>query len=233
MLLSCVAIDDEPSELQLIKAYVERVPSLLLVQVFADTLSAIQFIRDNPVELVFLDIQIPNASGLGAVKSVSEKPMLIYTTEYKKFALEGFELEAVDCLVKPFNFDRFRKAVSKAEELYKFKASLNTKEDFLYVYSEYKQIKINLDDVEFIESLEDHIRIHLTEGKPILTRTALKNIIPRLPSHRFQRVHRSYVVAINKIKAFTNRKVTLDKAEVPVSESYIDVIRRLKKDAQK
>jgi two-component system, LytTR family, response regulator len=233
MLLTCVAIDDEPSGLQLIKAYVERIPSLRLVQVFADALSAVQFIKDNPVELVFLDLQIRDVNGIGAVKSMSEKPMLIYTTEYKKFALEGFELEAVDYLVKPFNFERFTKGVSKAEELYKYKASLNTKDDFLYVYSEYKQVKINLDDVEFIESLEDHIRIHLTEGKPILTLTSLKNIIPRLPSHRFQRVHRSYVVAINKIKAFTNRKVTLEKAEVPVSESYIDVIRKLKKNAHK
>src|SRR5687768_14684549 len=120
MLLTCVAIDGEPSGLQLIKAYIERAPSLRLVEVFDAALPGMQYISKNPVDLVFLDIQLPDVNDFVGVKSLAEKPMLIYLTGHKKFVLEGFELEAVDYLIKPFGFDRFQKAVSKAEELYKY-----------------------------------------------------------------------------------------------------------------
>lgn len=228
MMLKCVAIDDEPLALQLIKAYIQKVPTLQLLAVFEDALSAMEFMRHHPVQLLFLDVQMPDMNGLDVVRSLDVKPMIIFTTAYKKFAVEGFELDAIDYLLKPFNFERFKKAVLKAEEYHKYKSSLRTEEDYLYVYSEYKLVRVILDNIEYIESLEDYIRIHLTDGKPVLTLMPLKKILLKLPPEKFQRVHRGYVVAVNKIRLFTNKKIVLKNAELPVSDTYIAAIRKLK-----
>jgi DNA-binding LytR/AlgR family response regulator len=228
MAIKCVAIDDEPLALQLMKTYIEKTPSLQLLQVFKDAVSAAEFLQMHPIDLLFADIQMPDFNGLDLLRAFESKPMIIFTTEHRKFAFEGFELQAIDYLLKPVSFDRFTKAVAKAEEYYKFKNSAASNEEYLYVYSEYKLIKIDLNEIEFIESLEDYIRIHLTSGKPILSLMPIKRVLQRLPPEKFQRVHRSYIVSVNKIKGVNNKRVILAAAQVPVSDSYLDVVRKLK-----
>ena len=229
MAITCVAIDDEPLALQLMKAYIEKTPSLQLVQVFEDAVSASEFLRNRPVDLVFADIQMSDINGLDLVRAITSKPIIIFTTAHRKFAFEGFELQAVDYLLKPVSFERFTRAVAKAEEYYKFINSTAEKEQFLYVYSEYKLVKIDLNNIEFIESLEDYVRIHITNDKPILSLMPLKRVLQKLPAEKFQRVHRSYIVSVNKIKGVDNKRIILAAAQVPVSDTYLDVVRKLKK----
>lgn len=229
MAIKCVAIDDEPLALQLMKAYIENTPSLQILQVFEDVISAAEFLRRHPVDLLFVDIQMPDINGLDLVGSIESEPMIIFTTANRKFAFEGFELQAIDYLLKPVNFERFTKAVAKAEEYFKFKNAAASNEEYLYVYSEYKLIKIDLNEIEFIESLEGYIRIHLTSGKPVLSLMPLKRVLQKLPAGKFQRVHRSYVVSVNKIKGLNNKRIILAAAQVPVSDSYLDVVRKLNK----
>ena len=229
MAIKCVAIDDEPLALQLLKAYIEKTLSLQLVHVFEDAVSAAEFLRMHPVDLVFADIQMPEINGLDLVRSIENQPMIIFTTPDRKFAYEGFELQAVDYLMKPVNFEHFTKAVAKAEEYFKFKTTAASNEEYLYVYSEYKLVKIDLNEIEFIESLEDYIRIHITGGKPVLSLMPLKRVLQKLPAGKFQRVHRSYIVSVNKIKGVNNKRIILAAAQVPVSDSYLDVVRKLKK----
>ena len=229
MAIKCVAIDDEPLALQLMKAYIEKTPSLQMVQVFEDAVSAAEFLRMHPVDLLFVDIQMPDINGLDLVRAIENNPMIVFTTAHRKFAFEGFELQAIDYLLKPVSFERFTKAVAKVEEYYKFKNSAASNDEYLYVYSEYKLVKIDLNDIEFIESLEDYIRIHLTGGKPVLSLMPLKRVLQKLPPEKFQRVHRSYIVSVNKIRGVNNKRIILAAAQVPVSDSYLDVVRKLKK----
>lgn len=227
MQIKCVAIDDEPHALDLMKRYISRIPALSLVQVFDDAIAAAEFVRRNPVDLLFLDINMPDINGLELVRSLTEKPLIIFTTAYKKFAFEGFELEALDYLLKPIEFERFSKAVHKAIEYTRFvTAEKKEQGESLFVRSEYKLVKIDLNEIEYIESLEDYLKINLSSGKPVMTLMTLKAILERLPPEKFQRIHRSYVVAVAKIKSVSGRKVRLANAELPISDSYTDFIDR-------
>jgi len=226
MVLKCIAIDDEPPALDLIAAYIERTPQLQLLQTFDDAISAGEFLRSNPVDLLFVDINMPDITGIELVKSLEDKPMVIFTTAYKKFAYEGFELDAVDYLLKPIDFTRFSKAVSKALEYNEYRNnSQTTGANHLFVRSEYRVIKINLDDIEYIESLEDYIKIHLVTDRPVMTLMPLKKVLEKLPGDKFRRIHRSYIVAVPKVKSVLHRKVQLANGkELPISDSYVDFV---------
>jgi two-component system LytT family response regulator len=226
--LKCIAIDDEPLALRLIARYVHQFPELQLVQTFEDAISGGEYLEHSPVDLLFIDINMPDISGIELVRSLEKKPMVIFTTAYKKFAFEGFELEALDYLLKPIDAKRFTKAVEKAIDYYKYKhTETESKQDnSLYVYSEYRMIKISLDDIEYIESMEDYIKIHQQNAKTILTLMPLKKVLEKLPAEKFQRIHRSFIVAVDKIKSIRNRKVQLTEAELPVSETYMDFARK-------
>jgi two-component system LytT family response regulator len=231
MPLKCIAIDDEPLALELIKNYAAKFPELELLHTFDDAISGAEFIRSIPVDLLFVDINMPDITGLDLVRSLEEKPIIIFTTAHKKFAIDGFELDALDYLLKPISFARFSKAVAKAVEYarYKIKAENETAES-LFVYSEYRLIKIPLNEIEYIESLEDYIRIHLVNAKTILTLMPLKKALEKLPADKFKRIHRSYVVAVDKVNSVLNRKVRLtSSAELPVSDSYSNFIKEWKK----
>lgn len=231
MPLKCIAIDDEPLALELIKNYTARFPELELLHTFDDAISGAEFIRNTPVDILFVDINMPDITGLDLVRSLAERPIIIFTTAHKKFAIDGFELDAIDYLLKPISFERFSKAVSKAIEYarYKNKTENETTEN-LFVYSEYRLIRIPLNDIEYIESLEDYIKIHLIDTKTILTLMPLKKVLEKLPAAKFKRIHRSYVVAINKVSSVLNRKVRLtSSAELPVSDSYSHFIKEWKK----
>src|SRR5258705_3017867 len=231
MPLKCIAIDDEPPALLLLREYISKTSLLELVQTFEDAITGGEFLRRHPVDLLFIDIDMPDISGLDLVRSLKERPMVIFTTAHKKYAIDGFELDAVDYLLKPISHERFSKAVNKAIEFFNYKSMKpNEETENLFVYSEYRMLKIPIGEIEYIESLEDYIRIHIVNSKPVLTLMTLKGVLEKLPSSAFSRIHRSYIVANNKVKSIQNRKVMLaSSVELPVSESYISFISESKK----
>ncbi len=227
MQLKCVAIDDEPLALEIIKKYVSDYPALKMVNTFEDAISGAEYLKRNKVDVLFLDINMPDISGVDLVRSLDEKPMIIFTTAYKKFAFEGFELEALDYLLKPINSSRFGAAIHKAIDYYQFKNIDHTGEDeYIYVHSEYRVIKIGIRDIEYIESMQDYIKIHLLSAeKPVLTLMSLKSVIEKIPATQFIRIHRSFVVAKAQIRSIYNRKVKLRNIELPVGTNYADFIK--------
>lgn len=230
--LRCVAIDDEPLALELMENYISQLPALRLLQTFEDAISGAEFLAKNQVDLLFIDINMPDISGVELVRALVNKPMVIFTTAYKNFAFEGFELQAVDYLLKPIEFKRFVAAVDKSVDFYRYKQSEKVQsDDSLYVYSEYRMVKINVRDIEYIESMEDYIKIFLTGNpKPILTLMPLKKVLEKLPESQFKRIHRSYIVALSKVKSIHNRKVQTGGAELPVGNSYSGFISEWAKD---
>jgi two-component system LytT family response regulator len=226
MPLKCVAIDDEPLALELIKEYAGKFSELKMVQTFDDAITGAEFLRTNDIDLLFIDINMPDVTGIDLVKSLEKKPLTIFTTAYKNFAFEGFELEAIDYLLKPIDFERFKKAVNRAIEFFQYKQNAKPEpQESLFVRSEYRMIKIDLDEIEYIEGLEDYIKIHLSNKKPVLTLMTLKTVLEKLPASRFKRIHRSYIVPVNKVQSILNRKVRLScGAELPVSNNYLGFI---------
>jgi two-component system LytT family response regulator len=222
MKLKCVAIDDVPFALELIRLYAQRIPELELVQTFDDAIAGLRFLQENPVDLIFLDINMPDISGLELVEALNKKPLLIFTTAYKNFAYEGYELEAVDYLLKPIEFDRFAKAVQKAVDSFAFKhAAKSEAAESFFVYSEYQAVKISTTEIEYIESLKNYLQIHLAGTKPVLTAMSLKKILEKLPPEQFLRIHRSFVVPLAKVRSILNRKVQLTSGkELPIGNSY-------------
>ncbi|RZK75748.1 MAG: response regulator transcription factor [Pedobacter sp.] len=222
MVLKCVAIDDEPLALQLIKTYADRIPTIQLKETFEDGISAIEYLNKNQIDLLFLDINMPDITGIELANALINKPLIIFTTAYKQFAYEGFQLEAVDYLLKPIQFESFSKAVQKAVSYKSFKDRLPTSDDkaFIYVHSEYRLVKIKLSEIEFIESMEDYIKIHAGADKPILSLMTLKRILEMLPASLFVRIHRSYVINIIKIKSIQHKKVQMETITLPIGDSY-------------
>lgn len=221
MKLSAVAIDDEPLALEIIKRYCASIPEIDLTQTFDNAVAGLDYMNRYRPSLLFIDIDMPDMSGIDLVNRLQLKPMIIFTTAYKEFALEGFELEAVDYLLKPFSFERFEKAFQKA--LLQHQAGNTASEATpIFVYSEYRMIKINTPDIIYIESLDDYIRIHLNQAKPVLTLMSLKKITTLLPPGKFIRIHRSYIISADHLSMLSGRKVTLSTGmELPVSESYL------------
>lgn len=225
MQIRWVAIDDEPLALNVLREYAKKFPALQLVQTFDDAIAGAEFLRQHPVDLLFIDINMPDITGINLVRSLVNKPMVIFTTAYKQFALDGFELDALDYLLKPIAPERFERAVHKAVEQYRFKNGIKDEtKEALFVRSGYELVKINLSDIEYIESLEDYLKIHRTNGKPVMTLMTVKAILEKLPPDTFQRIHRSYVVALHHIRSIANRKVRLPTAELPVSDRYAGFI---------
>jgi len=224
MTLKCVAIDDEPLALQLIESYVKRIPSLTLADTFEDALSGAEFLNQHPVDLLFLDVNMPDISGVDLARSIRVKPMIIFTTAYKEFAFDGFQLEAVDYLLKPLEFESFLKAVNKALAYKKFKEQAGNADDndVIYVHAEYRLVKIRIREIEYIESMEDYIKIHVGRDKPVLTLMTMKKILELLPEQQFIRIHRSYVVPVAGIEAILHKKVQLKHILLPVGDSYAD-----------
>lgn len=227
MTIRCIAIDDEPLALQLMVSHISRFPVLQLVQIFEDAVAGAEFLRKNQVDLLFVDINMPDVTGIDLVRSLQNPPIIIFTTAYKNFAFEGFELEALDYLLKPIDIKRFTKAVDKVLAHYQYKHGIKEKEQdkSLVIYAEYRMIKINLSDIEYIESMEDYIKIYTQREKPILTLMPLKKVLEKLPADEFMRIHRSYAVSVNKIRSVQNRKVQVGDMELPIGETYLNEVR--------
>lgn len=225
--MNCIAIDDEPLALELLKKYIAQFPKLNLVHTFDDAIEGAEYLRKHRTDLLFVDINMPDLTGLDLVAGLEYKPLIIFTTAHKKFAHEGFELEALDYLLKPITIERFERAVNKAIEQFEFKKkSKSERSDSIIVRSEYKMIKIELADIEYIEAMEDYIKIHLLSSThPVLTLMSIKGILEMLPSNQFSRIHRSYVIPNDRVKSIQNKKIRLSsEKELPVSDSYLGFI---------
>ncbi|APD08192.1 putative response regulatory protein [Flavobacteriaceae bacterium UJ101] len=235
--MQCVIIDDEPLAVDVLETYINQIEGLKIVAKCNNPLDAITLLNKHQVDLVFLDIEMPNLTGLDLIKTVDNIPQFIFTTAYPQYALEGFELNATDYLVKPIPFQRFLKAVYRAKEKYELEQSITTQSntssekpnnDFIFVKSEYENIKVNLQDIEYIEGLKDYIKIHLKDqAKPLLTLSSFKAILEKLPLN-FIRTHRSYIVNIDCIRALQKSNVVINNIRIPIGETYKEeVLKRL------
>jgi DNA-binding LytR/AlgR family response regulator len=232
MILKCVAIDDEPLSLNLVREYIGRIPRVKLIQTFDDAIAGAEFLRNHDADILLIDINMPDITGLDLVRSLPGKPLTIFITAHKKFAFEGFELEAIDYLLKPVSFERFRRAIEKAVEFHEYRTNpAPGLSPSLFVRSEYKMVRIPLKDIEYIEGLKDYIKIHISNSKPVLTLMTMKAILEKLPEDQFIRIHRSFIIPLDKIKSVRNRTVLLtSSAELPISDSYIEAFNsKLKK----
>lgn len=229
-MINCVAIDDEPLALEVLKKYIARLPQLNLEMTFSDAIEAAAYLQKNNADLLFLDIQMPDVNGFQLYKELPEKPMVIFTTAYKEFAVQGFEVDAIDYLLKPFNLARFEKAVAKALA----RENIKEKEDvspsqFLYIHSDYKMVKIPFAEIIYIEALDDYVKV-VTATQSFLTLLSMKKILEKLPKKKFIRIHRSYIVANDKITFLQYRKVGLpNKMELPVGDTYRSTVAAFKK----
>ncbi|MCB0801179.1 MAG: response regulator transcription factor [Bacteroidales bacterium] len=224
-MIRVVAIDDEPLALQLVKEYVEKTPFLELAGAFDNPLEAVSFIKSSDVDLALLDIQMPDLTGTELAGVISGGPKVIFTTAYEKYALEGFRLDAVDYLLKPFSSAEFLKAVQKAEKLIdlgrKELPSLEVRNEFLFIKSDYKIRRIDFSEIHYIEGLKDYVKIFLRgEKKPVLSLSTLKALEARLPEDRFMRVHRSYIVSLETVKVIERGRIVYGEVRIPVTDQY-------------
>ena len=223
-MMQCIAVDDEKLVLDLLVDNVQQVPFLKLVARCKNAMEAADVLHNEKIDLIFLDIQMPGLNGLQFVQSLQLPPLIIFVTAYKEYALEGFNLSAIDYLLKPVSFERFLKACNKANELFQLRQKnmqKATSPDYFFVYVEYNQVKITIADILYIEGMKDYIKIFLTSSpKPIVTKMSMKAIEERLADHRFLRVHKSYIVSADKITAVKRDLVSLGNIELPLSETY-------------
>ena len=229
-MIRCIAIDDEPLALELVEDNIRRTPFLLHLKSFTRSTEALEYLGKENVELIFLDIRMPDLSGLQLLKMVDPKPLVIMITAYEKYALEGFELDVVDYLVKPVSYQRFLRAATKARELILLRrAAFGGKPaeepppapGFMFVKSDYKQVRVNFSEVLYIEGLKDYVKIYLNE-KPVITQMSMKAVAERLPAADFIRVHRSYIVNVHKIQFVHRMQVRMGSKDIPIGESYRD-----------
>jgi len=231
-MLRCIAVDDEPLALELLEDNISKVPYLQLVAKCSNAIEAMKVLQQQPADLIFLDIQMPGLTGLQFIQSMTEKPMIILITAYEKFALEGFNLDVTDYLVKPVSLDRFVKACNKAKELYELKNRPNkdasSNPDYFFVNVDYSLLKINFNDIRYVEGLKDYIKIHLkSSSRAIITRMAMKAIEEELPVAKFLRIHKSYIVSLEHITAIRKNSVFLDEMELPVGENFREAVLNL------
>lgn len=216
--MRAIAIDDEPVALEIVKSHASKVPYLELLAGFTDAFKALDFLQKEKVDLIFLDIKMPDISGLDFFKSLSKKPLVIFTTAYSEHAVSSFELDAVDYLLKPFSLSRFVKGCNKAFELYNFRNSTES-QDYLFVKDGYNQQKINFGDILFVEASGNYVTFTLKDKK-VITRSTLLEAINLLPADKFVRVHRSYIVSLKSIDKVERHQLSIGNEKIPVSEAF-------------
>ena len=232
-MLKCIAIDDEPLALRQLKSYIEKIPYLELTATCNNALEAQQLLASQHVDLIFVDINMPDLSGVEFVRSLVDRPMVIFTTAYSEYAVEGFKLDAVDYLLKPFSFADFSRSAGKANSLYELRhnqragepeatpEALPKDKEYISVKADYKVSLVKISDIVYLESEGEYVRMHLADGTTITTLFRLKNMETALPSESFMRVHRSYIVNLRTIKAYVKGRIFLNDTEyVPIGENY-------------
>ena len=216
--MKAIAIDDEPIALEIIKSHASKVPFLELKESFTDAFKALEYLQKNNIDLLFLDIKMPDISGIELLNSLPQKPLVIFTTAYTEHAVASFELDAVDYLLKPFSLSRFIKGCNKAFELYNFRNSAEIA-DHLYVKTGYEQVKLLYADILYAEATGNYVTFVLKD-KSILSRSTFVEAANLLPTNKFVRVHRSYIVSISKIDKVERHQLTINETKIPVSEAY-------------
>ncbi|MDP3913480.1 MAG: LytTR family DNA-binding domain-containing protein [Bacteroidota bacterium] len=225
MKLRTIAIDDEPLALRLVSDYIEKTPFLELIHAFDNPLDAIDFLSTQSVELIFVDIQMPDLTGIEFARTLENTPKIIFTTAYEKYALEGFKLNAIDYLLKPFSYEEFLKAAQKARKQAELEAAalptIEANSQFLFLKSEYKIRRINFNDILYIEGLKDYIKVYTTgDDKPVLSLNSMKSLEQKLPESKFMRVHRSFIVNLDRIETIERSRIIFGKTYIPVSDQY-------------
>jgi DNA-binding LytR/AlgR family response regulator len=241
MTLNCIAVDDEPLALGLVSKFIEQTPFLNLVGKYAGAVDALKAVHTQKIDLIFLDIQMPDLNGIELARlqnKGADKPRIIFTTAYNQFALEGYKVDALDYLLKPFNYEEFLRAAQKALNYAEFFNQRTTQtpvvneagridEDYLFLKVEHQLVRIALDDVLYIEGLKDFVKVHLQNSdKAILSLTSLKALEEKLPSKRFIRVHRSFIISLNKITSMTKKSVHIGKKQISIGDQYRDAFAR-------
>jgi DNA-binding LytR/AlgR family response regulator len=223
--MRCIAVDDETPALYLVEDNIKKIPFLKLVKTCKNAFEAIETLQKDTIDLIFLDIEMPGINGVEFLQSLPTKPLVIFTTAYKKYALEGYELDVIDYLLKPFTFDRFLVAVNKASEYYNLK--LRDQEpgvkpaECFFVYAEYTLTKIVVSQIDYIESLKDYIKIYLTgEPRPVIPNISMRTMEEKLPPGRFIRIHRSYIIPLERITSIRKNQVQAGNKQFPISEHY-------------
>jgi DNA-binding LytR/AlgR family response regulator len=226
-MMRCLIVDDEQLVRELLEDNVRQIPFLQLVRTCKNALEATEVLQaEVPIDLIFLDIQMSKLNGLQFLRTLNNPPLVILVTAYEKYALEGYELNVVDYVLKPFSFERFLKACNRANELFNLKHTEKAIEDF-FVNVEYTQVKIVVSDIEYVEAIKDYIRIYLTSTPPVLTRMTLRSLEEKLPERLFIRTHKSFLVAAKKITTVKRDFVCIGKKEIPIGDSYKENVTRL------
>ncbi|MBQ0081435.1 MAG: response regulator transcription factor [Alistipes sp.] len=243
-MITCIAIDDEPLALRQIRSYIERIPELNLVESFTSSKKAKDFLSNNEVDIMFVDINMPDINGIDLVRNLENAPMIVFTTAYSEYALEGFKLDAIDYLLKPISFEQFEHAVNKVLSLLelremKHKKELSTSEnavmeptvapnrEYISVKTDYKVSLIKLSDIMFIESEGEYVRMHLSDKRKIVTLFRLKNMETVLPADTFMRIHRSYIINVRYILGYSKNRVFInDDDGIPIGDNYRELFLR-------
>jgi DNA-binding LytR/AlgR family response regulator len=226
MKLSCVIIDDEPLAIDVIARHISQTSFLALAQRFTNPVRAFEYLSENRVDILFIDIQMPDLSGIELVHNLEYKPIIIFTTAFDKYALDGFKVDAVDYLLKPVDYPEFLKATEKAKQWISAKSKfsdLKTDKEFLFIKSEYKIIRIDFNSIKYIEGMSEYVRIHREQNKSVMSLLSLKSLEDHLPEDQFMRVHKSFIINLKKISEIENNFIVcIDGKTIPVSKLYRD-----------
>lgn len=229
MKMKVIIIDDEPLAIDILVKYAESIDYIEVLKTFTNPIEAIKFIANNEVDLVFLDIEMPMLNGVDLVESLNSKPNIIFTTAFPNYAVEGFNLDAIDYLLKPISYKRFLKAISKVSQNNSKEnsiipsnqiASFNNENKYIFVKSDYENIKVNVTEIKYIEGLKDYLRINLSNGKFVLTLSNFNNILEKIENKNFIRIHNSYIINLDFVKSIQKNRVLIDDKRIPISETY-------------
>lgn len=227
-MIKAIAIDDEPPALKVIESFCSHAENIDLEKTFTSPNEALKYLRKFPVDLIFLDINMPSVTGIDFYKSLERETMVIFTTAYSEYAVEGFNLNAVDYLLKPFTQERFQQAIKKANDYYAYtRQSPGTINQSLYIRADFSLIKINYEDIVLIESLDDYLKIFLSNEKIIVARMTMKSMVEKLPASEFIRVHRSFIVPFNRITQVRNKIISIADKEIPIGGNYEEAFFRI------
>lgn len=227
---TCIIVDDEPLAQDVLESHIEKLPNLQLLKKCSNAFEAQEVVSEQHVDMIFLDIQMPGLTGLEYLRTLKDPPAVIFTTAYSEHAVEGFDLDATDYLVKPVSFERFFKAVNKAIHYINLEeqesATEGEEDDYIFVKADKKIVKIMLNDILYIEGLKDYVMIYTTEQR-IITLQTMKNLEERLPSSQFRRVHRSFIISVNKLKSVSGNFVEIKDKQIPLGKHYKDDFMKL------
>ena len=219
-MINAIAIDDEPLALKVIENFCEKVYFITLQKVFNKPSEALKYLNKFPIDLLFLDINMPSVNGIEFYREMKQTTMVIFTTAYTEYAVEGFNLNAVDYILKPFTIERFLLAVNKANDFLNYQTQKENISQFLFIRADYSLLKINMAHIVYIEGLDDYLKIHLENQKTVVTRLTMKALLEKLPAKQFIRVHRSFIIPLERIESVRNKNILIAGKEIPIGNSY-------------